>query len=114
MDKIIIYKRDTFHWDIWVDDHRLYKIRGFLGHITTDNQETGHRQISKTVGGAMAFICDELMFERSDAEDSPVIIHGKTCVKVDHVGNGYLHGDKDDTPYNVDGCLYCGRCHRAL
>ena len=40
--------------------------------------------------------------------------HGKTCYKVDHVGIGYLHDEKDDTPYDVFGCTYCGRCHTLL
>ncbi len=40
--------------------------------------------------------------------------HGKTCPKIPHVGEGYLHGEDDDTPYSVDGLEYCGRCHRAL
>ena len=41
-------------------------------------------------------------------------VHGKTCVKVLHVGSGYLHGEDDDKPYDVDHVTYCGRCHSAL
>jgi hypothetical protein len=33
------------------------------------------------------------------------------CVKVPHAGTGYLHAEDDDGPYDVDGVLYCGRCH---
>jgi hypothetical protein len=40
--------------------------------------------------------------------------HGVTCPKAPHVRDGYLHGEDDDTPYNVDGASYCGRCHMAL
>jgi len=40
--------------------------------------------------------------------------HGVTCKKAPHTRGGYLHGENDDTPYNVDGCNYCGRCHIAL
>lgn len=40
--------------------------------------------------------------------------HGITCVKVLHIGGGYLHDARDDTPYDVDGVMYCGRCHAAL
>lgn len=40
--------------------------------------------------------------------------HGVNCGKVAHVGDGHLHGEDDDSPYDVDGCLYCGRCHKAL
>lgn len=38
----------------------------------------------------------------------------RTCVKVPHTGTGYLHDEDDDSPYDVDGVRYCGRCHRAL
>ena len=44
---------------------------------------------------------------------SPVI-HGRTCEKAPHVREGYLHDASDDTPYDVDGVRYCGRCHLAL
>ena len=40
--------------------------------------------------------------------------HHVNCVKVVHVGSGHLHGPDDDSPYDVDGCRYCGRCHIAL
>lgn len=39
--------------------------------------------------------------------------HGVNCNKVVHVQGraGYLHAENDDTPYDVDGVMYCGRCH---
>lgn len=37
-----------------------------------------------------------------------------TCLKVEHFGNGWMHDAADDTPYDVDGVMYCGRCHRSL
>jgi len=41
--------------------------------------------------------------------------HGVDCRKVRHrPEGGYLHSDDDDTPYDVDGASYCGRCHMAL
>lgn len=40
--------------------------------------------------------------------------HGVDCKKEPHWRTGYLHGEEDDSPYDVDGCLYCGRCHYAL
>ena len=42
--------------------------------------------------------------------------HGKNCKKVLHSKHrsGYLHASEDDSPYNVDGVAYCGRCYRAL
>lgn len=35
------------------------------------------------------------------------------CPKAPHdnPSGGYLHGEDDDRPYDVDGMLYCGRCH---
>lgn len=40
--------------------------------------------------------------------------HGTDCVKQKHLGGGYLHAENDDTPYDVDGLAYCGRCHEYL
>lgn len=37
--------------------------------------------------------------------------HGIDCPKVQHIGEGYLHEYDNDSPYDVDGVLYCGRCH---
>lgn len=44
------------------------------------------------------------------------VVHGSTCKKEIHNPNraGYLHDPEDDSPYDVDGLLYCGRCHWAL
>lgn len=34
------------------------------------------------------------------------------CPKAPHDSRqGYMHAEDDDTPYSVDGVLYCGRCH---
>ena len=42
--------------------------------------------------------------------------HGLTCEKKPHHkrGGGYLHGEDDDSPYDVDHMIYCGRCHEAI
>ena len=40
--------------------------------------------------------------------------HGTECPKVPHDGGGFLHAPEDDKPYDVDGVMYCGRCHWAL
>ncbi len=47
---------------------------------------------------------------------SPAVeqVHGVNCQKVPHTQTGYLHGEDDDTPYDVDGLSYCGRCHAAI
>lgn len=42
------------------------------------------------------------------------MVHGVNCEKSAHTGDGYMHGEDDDSPYDVDGVMYCGRCHRAL
>ena len=43
------------------------------------------------------------------------VAHGIDCPKAKHgPEGGYLHGEDDDTPYDVDGCTYCGRCHVAI
>ena len=46
--------------------------------------------------------------------DQIVKKHGIHCEKVEHSGGGYLHDSKDNYAYDVDGCLYCGRCHIAI
>lgn len=40
--------------------------------------------------------------------------HGVNCKKEPHVRDGYLHDERDDTPYDIDGQMYCGRCHTAM
>jgi len=40
--------------------------------------------------------------------------HGVNCVKVIHNSSGFLHGEDDDRPYDVDGVVYCGRCHEFI
>ena len=43
--------------------------------------------------------------------------HGEGyCSKAEHVDDspGYLHAADDDGPYDVDGVLSCGRCHRFM
>ena len=37
-----------------------------------------------------------------------------TCEKVRHIGDGYLHSEDEDGPYDIDGVHYCGRCHLAM
>lgn len=38
------------------------------------------------------------------------------CEKAPHADSktGYYHAEEDDRPYDVDGVLYCGRCHRWI
>ncbi len=39
-----------------------------------------------------------------------------TCAKVLHdvMKVGWLHAADDDSPYDIDGVAYCGRCHVAM
>ncbi len=46
--------------------------------------------------------------------DRPTDHGAGRCAKVPHEGDGYLHREDDDSPYDVDGVLYCGRCHRCI
>lgn len=61
----------------------------------------------------------ELQFCSCWPKDHPVYktitIHGVNCPKYAHSNcGGYLHDAFDDSPYDVDGQMYCGRCHIAL
>lgn len=40
--------------------------------------------------------------------------HGVNCYKKPHEGEGYMHDEAYDGPYQVDGVTHCGRCHRAV
>jgi hypothetical protein len=40
--------------------------------------------------------------------------HGIDCTKVAHNVEGLLHAEDDDKPYDVDGVMYCGRCHQWI
>ena len=64
--------------------------------------EMGYR-----VGELDILYCGECYFSKEEF----AIIHGVNCEKVLHMGTGYLHGQQDDTIYDVDGITYCGRCH---
>jgi hypothetical protein len=48
------------------------------------------------------------------ASHKEALVHGINCEKKPHIRTGYLHGEDDDTPYDVDGLKYCGRCHTSL
>lgn len=53
-------------------------------------------------------------FQRWRWNKKEEVRHGFDCKKAPHIGTGHLHGEKDDTAYDVDGVLYCGRCHKCL
>ena len=52
--------------------------------------------------------------EANDRINFLPIKHGISCKKVVHLGGGYLHDADDDSPYEVDMLVYCGRCHEWL
>ena len=47
-------------------------------------------------------------------KDDESIKHGTDCLKHQHESTGHLHAEDDDSPYDVDGVEYCGRCHEVL
>ena len=57
-----------------------------------------------------------LQRQLTDRKAPAIELHGVTCTKRTHTQGqgGYLHGQEDDGPYDVDGVTYCGRCHEAL
>ncbi len=51
----------------------------------------------------------------ADCPNERLVMHGHNCQKVEHIFKiGYMHSEDDDTPYDVDGVTYCGRCHTFL
>lgn len=65
--------------------------------------------LDRPAGGALAG-------QTAPAKSTGHVQHGVTCEKRQHddPAGGYLHGDDDDRPYDVDGWAYCGRCHCVL
>ncbi len=56
----------------------------------------------------------KLAAEEEASSKPRMLRHGVDCEKVRHLGGGYLHAAYDDSPYDVDGVPYCGRCHQWL
>jgi len=43
------------------------------------------------------------------------ITHGVDCEKKLHdIGDGFLHAENQDEPFDDEGLSYCGRCHTFL
>jgi len=68
MKSFNVVHRGEGHWDIYVNSKRTFTIRGCSGAVSVDNQISGHRLLVKTVNAGMSFICDQLMFERTENE----------------------------------------------
>ncbi len=64
--------------------------------------------------GRVRRAADTLQILARTSRLDPDITHGVNCEKKPHVRTGQLHGESDDTPFDVDGVMYCGRCHVAL
>ena len=73
----------------------------------------GKYDLAETIGGTAV---DALrMMRLRPIGTNRAVTHPTTCVKQQHaLGGAYLHSAVDDSPYDVDGCRYCGRCHQAL
>jgi hypothetical protein len=61
----------------------------------------------------MSFLKFGIAQETKVLHDPGLLVHGRDCPKAPHVSgkNGYLHDEKDNGIYDVDGVPYCGRCH---
>lgn len=91
--------------------NRIRNLHARGASITRMTQGTGVRR------GTVIRLLELKRKEAADMEqrlNRDGVQHGGTCQKVPHVGAGHMHGEDDDTPFKVDGCLYCGRCHTAL
>lgn len=85
---------------------------------THDDELTALRQANKI---NQAFLADMLKHPGPGPADMVLCVatvhhvpqHGVDCNKAPHNG-GNLHDESDDTPFDVDGVRYCGRCHMAL
>lgn len=85
-------------------------------------EQNDNRDVGEIVASEIRTIVDAFEVLSSDVEAAqaiePEIKHGVNCVKVQHNGGvhfgGYLHDANDDSPYEVDGYDYCGRCHHAI
>jgi len=53
-------------------------------------------------------IGEQFEFEKTGRIEPEQIYHGYNCDKVKHAGEGYLHLEDNDAPYDVDGVEYCG------
>lgn len=80
--------------------------------IELDSEKCGMSTILRFVR-----LIEEIGFRPTDnsAVRQDGFVHGINCKKEPHKPEGgYLHGEHDDTPYDGDGAMYCGRCHCAL
>lgn len=80
--------------------------------LTTENgiDVTNRIVLEEEVYGALLRYVDRRSWENK----AWPLIHGRTCRKVHHEHGGYLHASDDDGPYDVDGVMYCGRCHQFV
>lgn len=63
MKRFEVIQRDTYHWDIYIGNERVYKIRGEPGNIIILYRPTGHKTFTPTVQSAMSLICDQIMYK---------------------------------------------------
>ncbi len=83
--------------------------RELAGYRFSDNG------ISDMIGGATMTNCWESGNVDTPGRDLKIQVqHGVDCIKVEHMGTGYLHHNEEDSSYIVDSVLYCGRCHVAI
>lgn len=115
--------KNSLGWDVQVIDHYPTQEEATLAatviqwlgtHVGFDFvrlalKDCGYRLVNERDGNRL----------HADWADRAIaaakVTHGLNCPKQPHTRpDGYLHAENDDRPYDVDGCRYCGRCHRAL
>ena len=125
-----------FPWE-WISDtatvieHGLRQDRDNMERIEAPSYLKNYSLLhclDKTIRSAMRLHEDmraamELLDEIRRKQSAPLgetaqsirIVHGVNCPEAPHAaGHGYLHNAGDPSPYDVDGVIYCGRCHEHI
>ncbi len=86
----------------------------YIGLFDTEQEASeAYKNASKAVKGEFCPFSSRNGVTKAFLKYCP-LRHGVDCEKIPHLGDGYLHDENDDTPYEVDSYIYCGRCHTAL
>lgn len=83
----------------------VFMVRDEIGLAITLGK-SGHATIPRTLSDTKA--------KKLHATDSATKCYQEPTPFNTHFNTGYLHESTDDSPYDVDGVRYCGRCHHAI
>lgn len=94
-------------------------VHQFIGWLSGDIAELHTVEVPRLQNSWNQFKATRAIIERGPCAEKvsasryTVKRHGVDCPKEPHLDQraGYLHGPDDDGPYDVDGVMYCGRCH---